>query len=111
MASRIQTNEMTWHNDGHSLSLRLNKSELEITEIFCPNSPDRKCGDDDFCVVDYFINRYGFDCNIGVCAPNGTMEICWSLAGDPDNPDESQLWFVPINDEVFYAWMTSKANG
>ena len=56
-----QTNrfEMMWHDDGHSLRLRINKSELEIMEVICPDLPGKKCFHEEHdCVVKYFVNRF-----------------------------------------------------
>jgi len=109
VATALNSQEMVWHNDGHSISLRLNKAELEIVVIACPGGESRACryGDDE-CIVDYFIGRFGLDCNIGVCAPSEHLEICWSVSGDQNNPELAQVWFVPVDDEVFYAWMTTQ---
>lgn len=99
--------ELTWHNDGHAIYLSLQGPEVLIQQVTCPG--DGPCTHRGVCIVDYFISRYGFECNIGSCEPAGEMEICWAVAGNPDRDfDEAQLWFVPINDEVFYAWMTSR---
>jgi len=108
--------EMEWHNDGHTVVLRLNKAQLEVVEVNCPSDNGGPCASDGRsstssdglgCLVQYFIQRFGMDCNIGVCAPEETMAICWTILGDVHDPDAAQLWFVPVNDEVFYAWMTA----
>jgi hypothetical protein len=99
---------MEWHNDGHSLTLQINRTELLILEINCPGGDE--CSTRHGCLVKYFVNRFGFECNIGVCVPEETLEICWALVGDPHDIDAAQLWFVPVKDEVFYAWMTSRTN-
>jgi hypothetical protein len=105
----VDGSEMIWHNDGHHISLRINKSEVEITEIFCPNTLNSDCKHEHFgCVVDYFIDRFGLECNVGVCQAKSDLQICWSLVGDPYDLEACQLWFVPVEDEVFYAWLTTK---
>ena len=101
--------EQVWHNDNHLLRLRINKADLEIYEIFCPSLDDSaECknshGD---CVVQWFISRFGMDCNGGVCAAEEDLQICWTLIGDKDNLESSQLWFMPFKDEVFQAWLIS----
>ncbi len=103
------SSEIEWHNDGHVLGLRLNKDSLEVSVIKCPGGDDRKCGQGDFCVVDYFVTRWGLEPNIGVCSPAGELEICWTIMGDVDDPDMAQVWYVPIDDEVFHAWMVSRS--
>jgi hypothetical protein len=101
--------EMLWHNDGHSIILSIKKSELEVLQTNCPHEEeDGPCYSDVGCIVQYFIHRFGMECNIGVCPPEPTLEICWALAGEPRDPDAAQLWFVPVNDEVFYAWMVTQ---
>ena len=103
--------QVFWNNDGHSIDLKLNKAELEIATIVCPHSEDDNeapCRSKSGCVVKHFIHLYGMECNIGVCPPEPTMEISWCLQGEFDDIDLGQLWFVPTNDEVFYAWMSQK---
>jgi hypothetical protein len=105
----VNDSEMLWHNDGHHISLRLNKSDVEITEIFCPAGDGGQCRHARVgCVVDYFINRFGLDCNVGVCSMQENIQICWSLVGDTFDIDSAQLWFVPLDDEVFQAWLSTK---
>ncbi|MEO2158271.1 MAG: hypothetical protein ABGX31_02930 [bacterium] len=103
--------QVLWNNDGHTISLRLNKAELEIVAIVCPfpeGDEEAPCRSKTGCVVKHFVNLYGMECNIGVCPPEPTMEISWCLQGDFSDIDTSQLWFVPTEDEVFYAWMSQK---
>lgn len=33
------------------------------------------------------------------------LSLCWTLIGDVDDIDSSQLWFMPTSDEVFQAWI------
>jgi len=101
--------EQIWHNDHHRLSLRINRSELEILEIICPaTEPSADCiNSEGECVVEWFISRYGMDCNGGICMAEHDMEICWTLIGDRNNPEAGQLWFMPLKDEVFQAWLIS----
>ena len=62
--------ELTWNDDGHSLGLRIEKTELVITEIFCPNSEDgAKCKlHSEECIVRLFVQRFGLECNVGICS-------------------------------------------
>ena len=115
----LGTPDMEWHNDGHTVTLRLNKSELEVLEVTCPSDNGGPCASDGRssassdglgCIVQYFIRRFGMECNIGVCPPEEIMAICWAMVGDKRDPDAAQLWFVPDNDEVFYAWMTQSSD-
>ena len=106
--------EVAWNNDGHKISLRLNKSELEVSQIECPHDTgddEAPCRSDFGCVVSYFITLYGLECNIGVCPPEADMEICWCRQGSFKDIDTGQLWFVPVKDEVFYAWMNQRPIG
>ena len=105
----MSSNEMVWHNDGHILTLKIVKSELEVIDIFCPAKEDSECTDEqNGCVVKWFINRFGMECNAGSCLAEPNMEICWTVQGNLRDMDSSQLWFMPINDEVFSAWLTTK---
>lgn len=101
--------EMVWHNDGHVIHLRLNRSELEITSIDCPAKEKSACmTEHDGCSVIWFIDRYGLECNAGSCPASEAIEICWTLSGDPRDMDACQLWFMPNSDETFQAWLTSR---
>jgi len=103
-----QAAEMIWNNDGHTLWLKIEKTELQIIEVKCPEAEDSTCASSSGCVVKWFVNLYGFDCNIGACPPEEHLEVCWALVGDQNNLDMAQLWFVPVKDEIFYAWMQSR---
>lgn len=114
MADLIHDSEMLWHNDGHKIFLRIIKSELEVYDISCPHisSANAACYSSRYgCAVKHFIHRFGMDCNVGSCMANEVLDICWSLVGDINDLDESQLWFVPLNDEVFHAWMQTRMGG
>ena len=111
MTTVVAEDEVAWNNDGHKVSLRLNKSDLEVSEVVCPHDPEDSespCFTETGCVVTNFINLYGLECNIGVCPPEPEMEICWCIQGSISDIETSQLWFVPVKDEVFYAWMSQR---
>lgn len=38
------------------------------------------------------------------------MEISWTLVGDINNFDSCQLWFMPLNDEIFNAWIITNTH-
>lgn len=98
-----------WHADGHSIYLQLNKSEIEIQGIFCPHNKDGECSVGKFdCVVEYFLSRFGLDCNVGVSEIESTMEIAWSVQGDTDDPELCQVWIIPRKDETFAAWFATQ---
>jgi hypothetical protein len=103
------TPEISWHNDGHKLVLKLNKDQLEILEILCPHdTPEAICHTPNGCVVQNFITQYGLECNIGISDPAAELEICWALQGDNTDIELSQLWFVPVDDEIFHAWKNAR---
>lgn len=98
-----------WHSDGHSIYMVLNRNELEIQVVSCPGGDNRSCHVGNFdCIVDWFIGRYGLDCNVGVCEVNSTMEIAWSVQGDTSDPDLCQVWIIPVADEAFSAWLSTQ---
>jgi hypothetical protein len=104
------TTEMVWHNDGHNIHLRLNRSEVEIVSVDCPNKETGSCLiEDSECLVSMFIDRYGFDCNAGSCPAAESIQICWTIAGNTKDIDSCQLWFMPVTDETFQAWVLTKA--
>lgn len=106
----MANSEMLWHNDGHKISLQINRSEVEITDIYCPGeSEESKCHIDGIgCVVTWFLNRYGMECNAGKCAADKELQICWTLIGDKKNVEAAQVWFMPMADEMFNAWLVSE---
>ena len=108
-----ELNETTvWHSDGHSIYMVLNRNELEIQVVSCPGGEDQACRVGNFeCIVDWFIGRYGLDCNVGVCEVNPTMEIAWSVQGDTSDPDLCQVWIIPVADEAFSAWLSTQNIG
>jgi hypothetical protein len=101
--------EMVWHNDNHAIHLRVNRSEVEIVQVDCPDEDSGSCQiDENGCVVRYFIDRFGFDCNAGSCPASEKIQICWTLGGNIRDIDACQLWFMPITDETFQAWVESR---
>ncbi len=90
--------------------LRINKSELEVLHVECP-TPDGECFTEEYgCIVKWFIHRFGMECNAGSCPPEEIIEICWTIVGDKKNPDSAQVWFMPMKDDVFSAWLISQEN-
>ena len=108
----MNPSEMIWHDDGNSVVLQINKSEVKILAVVCPHKdndsapcshPDAKC------VVDWFVSRYGLDCNVGVCEPQPVLNVAWSYVGDLHREiDAGQVWIIPKNDEAFAAWLISQ---
>lgn len=101
--------EMVWHNDGHSITIQLQKHELVILEINCPAEDDMAdCQHDRHgCLVEFFLRRFGFDCNVGIAFPKETMGIAWTLVGDRHDIDACQVWVIPVDDEAFAAWLVT----
>ena len=106
----IQTEEMVWHKDSHVIHLQLNKSELRIVGVDCPHTEDAPCKHPDApCVVKYFITRFGLECNVGVCAPQETLNVAWTLVGGSHQEiDACQVWVIPETDEAFAAWIVTQ---
>jgi hypothetical protein len=108
---QINQSEQVWHNDGHELILRINRADLEVLEVICPHQDgDAICRDKNGeCIISAFIMRYGMDCNAGISDAHNPMKICWTLIGDKNSLDECQVWFMPVADQIFSAWLnTSK---
>jgi hypothetical protein len=102
--------EMVWHNDGHVINLRINRSELVISYVHCPGTEERACkvGKHE-CVVSHFLNTYGLECNVGTCECSSEIELAWCGLGDFDDLEQSQVWVIPTNDEAFAAWLITQA--
>jgi hypothetical protein len=102
--------EILWHRDGHFFELQLNKHEIAIVNITCPDTEDRACKHEQAgCVVEWFLRRFGLDCNVGIAQPEPRMEIAWTLVGDTWDIDTCQVWVIPVNDEAFAAWLTTQS--
>lgn len=102
--------EVVWHKDNHIMYLRLNRSELSISHVHCPGGDDRECKVGKFnCIVTYFLETYGLDCNVGICDCNSDMELAWSVVGDTDDPELCQVWVIPVDDEAFSAWLITQS--
>lgn len=111
----VQTDEeIRWHNDGHIVSLSLNKDRLEIVRVHCPNKekPDSLCVHDDVpCVVEHFLSIYGIECNVGVVVPSAEMLIAWAFVGDRHRDlGACQVWVIPTEDEAFSAWLSTQTS-
>ena len=104
--------EIKWHNDGHVVTLLLNKDKLEITGVYCPNrgKEDSPCAHDDVtCVIEHFLNIYGLDCNVGVVTPSAELSIAWAFIGDRHKDlGACQVWVIPTEDEAFSAWIATQ---
>lgn len=98
-----------WHSDGHRIYLQLNRSELTILQVICPDKDDKECATGKFeCIVEWFLNMYGLECNVGMSEVASDMEIAWSVRGDTADPDLCQVWIIPTNDEAFSAWLSAQ---
>lgn len=99
------TNEdMVWHNDGHAMHLRLEKSVISLVEVDCPGT-DACRHEYVGCIVKFFLMRFGLECNVGIADPAGKMPIAWTAIGDTRDPDYCQVWVIPLDDEAFAAWL------
>lgn len=103
------SSESVWHSDGHRMYMQLNRNELSIQVVTCQGEEGRECKVGKFdCIVEWFLNRYGLDCNVGVSEVSSDMEIAWMVTGDTDDHDLCQVWVIPIADEAFSAWLTTQ---
>lgn len=103
--------DQIWHNDGHEIEIRINRADVEIISTKCPHQDGiAECKNrEGECSVSLFIMRYGLDCNVGVCDAKTPIKICWTLIGNVDSLDECQVWFMPVDDHVFSAWLNSQS--
>ena len=102
-----QTQGMVWHRDGHKFRLQLHKHEVIILDVVCPG--EEACQHEQAgCLVEWFLRRFGLDCNVGIAEPAGEMEIAWTLVGDTYDLDLCQVWVIPVNDEAFAAWLLTQ---
>lgn len=106
----VTQEEMVWHKDGHSIHLQLNRSDVVISMIRCPGHDNRECKLGKFdCIVKHFLETYGLDCNVGICDCSSEIELAWSALGEFDEPEQCQVWVIPIDDEAFAAWLITQS--
>jgi hypothetical protein len=105
--TNASTDDLVWHDDGHTLWLELNRSELMVLSVLCPGGEE--CADSrGRCVVEWFINRFGLECHVGVCVPEEQVRIAWAIVGDKDEKDESQVWVISVTDDLYAAWRSTQ---
>jgi hypothetical protein len=101
--------ESVWHTDGHRIYLQLHRNELSVQITTCPGDDERDCKIGKFdCIVQWFLDTYGLDCNVGLSEVASDMEIAWMVQGDTDDPDLCQVWIIPTADEMFSAWLMTQ---
>ena len=104
---------MRWHDDNHVIFLQMNKAETRVIAVLCPFSFDESspCRHVDAqCVVEWFLLRFGLECNVGVCDPAPEIKVAWSYVGDISKSlDMGQVWVIPISDEAFAAWLVTQS--
>lgn len=105
----MSANEMMWYDDGHVMYLELHRSEVVVTTVLCPNGNDHPCRSNKKvgCIVQFFIGRFGLECNVGVCPAEPEIAIAWSAVGDMSDVDLCQVWVVPVKDDIYSAWATT----
>jgi len=103
------TVQALWHNDGHSMTLGLNKDEIVIESTSCPRGEECR-HEDASCVVEFFLDNYGLDVNVGSCTINGPIEIAWTFIEVDRNLDSGQVWVIPTDDPMFAAWADHQTN-
>lgn len=102
---------LEWHGDGHVLWLQLARDELSVAAVVCPHGgdPDAPCrARQTACLVRHFVERFGLECNVGVCAPAEHLEVAWAVVGDRDDLDLAQVWVIPVADDVFASWSATQ---
>ena len=96
--------EIVWHNDGHTIMLELNRAEVKVLYVSCPE--EGPCQHLTYgCMVRFFLSRFGLECNVGVAPPAEEMSIAWSMHGDSHDLEAAQIWIIPTSDEAFSAWL------
>lgn len=109
----VDTDEqMVWHNDNHVINLRINKDVLEVVSVICPHKPseENRCFHNDApCVVRWFLETFGMECNVGVSKPLDALVVAWTFIGDKyKDLGSCQVWIIPVDDEAFSAWMVTQ---
>lgn len=100
--------EAVWHNDGHEIKVTLEQQHVHVALSECPNNhkPNTACYHEDVngCVVDYFVELFGIECNVGTAPATNPLPIAWAYVGTSRNLEKTQVWIIPSNDDAFAAW-------
>ena len=105
----MNPNEFVWHDDGHRLWLELNRDSITVLSTFCPGEEARCRDRRGNCVVQQFVDRYGLECHVGQCPPDEQLVIAWTLQGELDDLDESQVWVISTTDSLWASWRSSQS--
>lgn len=104
--------ELIWHKDGHFLTLRINKAEVEVNILACPHgeSKDAECyhAAIDGCIVKHFVKVYGLEVNLGQIDASSQLEVAWSCEGSDWDIDLVHFYMIPAEDPQFKDWYDSK---
>lgn len=107
------SNEPEFIQDGHVIRLVLDRDDIRISDIHCPNRGTTSLCNRrrTFCVVERFIEAFGIDLNLGKVTINGPIEIAWC----PVNGDEGDLdvefdsvWIVPVDDPQYQLMLADR---
>ena len=101
--------DISWHKDGHIVEFMLDKSNLLVSGFICPDTEGECRNKHGLCVVKLFVDMYGMECNVGVASIHRSMEFAWAFMGEMDDPlESSQVWIIPVDDDIFSAWATAQ---
>ena len=56
----------------------------------------------------WFVDRFGLECHVGVCVPAERIQVAWAIVGDRDDKDESQVWLISVDDDLYAAWRSTQ---
>jgi hypothetical protein len=102
----MSVQDTIWHRDGHVMHLQLRKEALEIMSVSCPEGD--ACQVDGNCIVEWFLLRFGLECNVGICDPAPDLEVAWTMVGEDNDLNACQIWVIPVDDEAFSAWLVTQ---
>ncbi len=109
-----QVEELVWHNDGHQVLILVDREDVAISLQYCPHNGKEggDCWSEEIggCVVRYFVDIYGFACNLGMAPASEFKEISWALRRGRDI-DTSEVRIMPTADEEFSTWMEEQMEG
>ena len=104
--------EAVWHNDGHQITVTLEHANINTKLTRCPNKG--KSGTDCYhedangCIVEYFIDLFDLECNVGTAPAAPDMPIAWAVVGSTKDLDKAQVWIIPADDAAFASWLAEQ---
>jgi hypothetical protein len=100
--------EPSFIEDGHTVTIVWDKDHIRISHVDCPNTGQTSICNRrrTYCVVQRFVETFGFDLNVGRTVVRSPIEIAWvGVIGASDLDEEfATIWILPMDDPEYRSW-------